>query len=179
MSDIITIDDRKFVKYISEKEIDAAIDVVAEKVNREYADDVPLILIVLNGGIVFGCDLMKRLTVPCQLGCIRVKSYSGTKTTEKVREVVGLEEDVTGRRVLIIDDIIDTGNTMEYLVNLFLSKKAKDVKIAALTYKPESYRKSFPLDFIGLEIPNKFIVGRGMDYNELGRNFPDIYQVTE
>ena len=85
MSDMITIDDRKFVKYIPEKEIDTAIDAVAEKVNREYADDVPIILIVLNGGIVFGCDLMKRLTVPCQLGCIRVKSYSGTKTTEKVR----------------------------------------------------------------------------------------------
>lgn len=179
MSDMITIGDRKFVKYISEKEIDTAIDAVAEKVNREYADDVPLVLIVLNGGIVFGCDLMKRLTVPCQLGCIRVKSYSGTKTTEKVREVVGLEEDVENRRILIVDDIIDTGNTMEYLVNMFLSKKAKDVKIAALTYKPESYRKSFPLDFIGLEIPNKFIVGRGMDYNELGRNLPDIYQVTE
>ena len=179
MNETITIGDRKFVKYISEKEIDAAIDVVAEKVNKEYADDVPIILIVLNGGIVFGCDLMKRLTIPCNLGCIRVKSYAGTKSTEKVREVVGLEEDITGRRILIVDDIIDTGNTMEYLVNLFMDKKAKDVKIAALTYKPESYKKPYPLDFIGLEIPNKFIVGRGMDYNELGRNLPDIYQVTE
>ena len=179
MDEIITIGDRRFVKYISEKEIDAAIDVVAEKVNKEYANDVPIILIVLNGGIVFGCDLMKRLTISCQLGCIRVKSYAGTKTTEKVREVVGLEEDVTGRRILIVDDIIDTGNTTEFLVNLFMDKKVKDVKIAALTYKPESYRKSIPLDFIGLNIPSKFIVGRGMDYNELGRNLPDIYQVTE
>lgn len=176
---MITIGDKQFVKYISEKEIDAALDVVAEKVNKEYKNDIPLVLIVLNGGIVFGCDLLKRLTVPCNLGCIRVKSYSGTQSTEKVREVVGLEDDIEGRRVLIVDDIIDTGNTIEYLINLFVSKKAKDVKVAALTFKPESYKKPYPLDFIGLQIPNKFIVGCGMDYNELGRNLPDIYQVVD
>lgn len=176
---MITIGDKQFVKYISEKEIDAALDVVAEKVNKEYENDIPLVLIVLNGGIVFGCDLLKRLTVPCNLGCIRVKSYSGTQSTEKVREVVGLEDDIEGRRVLIVDDIIDTGNTIEYLINLFMSKKAKDVKVAALTFKPESYKKPYPLDFIGLQIPNKFIVGCGMDYNELGRNLPDIYQVVD
>ncbi len=179
MSEIITLGDKKFVKYISEKEIDEAVSRVAEKVNKEYENDVPLVLFVLNGAIIFGADLLKKLTIQCHVACIRVKSYEGTKSTANVREVVGIEENIEGRRILIVDDIIDTGNTYEYLVNMLKSKNVKDVKLAALTYKPESYKKPYPIDFVGMSIPNKFIVGRGMDYNELGRNLPDIYQVTE
>lgn len=178
MSEIITVGDKKFVKYISQKEIEAAIDRVAEKVNKEYENDIPLIIFVLNGSIIFGADLLKRLTIQCNISCIRVKSYEGMSSTANVRSVIGIEEKVEGRRILIVDDIIDTGNTYEYLVNLFTEMKAKDVKLAALTYKPESYKKPYPLDFVGMEIPNKFIVGYGMDYNELGRNLPDIYQVV-
>lgn len=178
MSEIITVGDKKFVKYISQKEIEAAIDRVAEKVNKEYENDIPLIIFVLNGSIIFGADLLKRLTIQCNISCIRVKSYEGMSSTANVRSVIGIEEKVEGRRILIVDDIIDTGNTYEYLVNMFTEMKAKDVKLAALTYKPESYKKPYPLDFVGMEIPNKFIVGYGMDYNELGRNLPDIYQVV-
>lgn len=179
MSEIIQVGDKKFVKYISHEKIQEAVKAVAAKVNKEYENDTPLIIFVLNGSIIFGADLLKNLTINCNVSCIRVKSYVGTESTSDVRQVLGLEENVEGRRVLIVDDIIDTGNTYEYLVNMFSKLKVKDIKLAALTYKPESYHKPYPVDFVGMEIPKKFIVGYGMDYDELGRNLPDIYQVTE
>ena len=175
----ITVGDRKFVKYILENEIEAAVDRVAAAVNEEYKNDTPIILLVLNGSVIFGADLLKRLEMPCKLCCVKVSSYVGTKSTEKMKQLIGLSEDVTDKRVLVIEDIIDTGNTYEFIEAMLREAHAKDVKIATLTYKPDSYRKSLPIDFIGLEIPNKFILGRGMDYDGLGRNLRDIYQVVE
>lgn len=175
----ITVGDRKFVKYILENEIEAAVDRVAAAVNEEYKNDTPVILLVLNGSVIFGADLLKRLEMPCKLCCVKVSSYVGTKSTEKMNQLIGLSEDVTDKRVLVIEDIIDTGNTYEFIDAMLREAHAKDVKIATLTYKPESYRKSLPIDFVGLEIPNKFILGRGMDYDGLGRNLRDIYQVVE
>lgn len=175
----ITVGDRKFVKYILENEIEAAVDRVAAAVNEEYKNDTPVILLVLNGSVIFGADLLKRLEMPCKLCCVKVSSYVGTKSTEKMKQLIGLSEDVTDKRVLVIEDIIDTGNTYEFIEAMLREAHAKDVKIATLTYKPESYGKSLPIDFIGLEIPNKFILGRGMDYDGLGRNLRDIYQVVE
>ena len=173
----ITVGDRKFVKYILENEIEAAVDRVAAAVNEEYKNDTPIILLVLNGSVIFGADLLKRLNMPCKLCC--VSSYVGTKSTEKMNQLIGLSENVENKRVLVIEDIIDTGNTYEFIDAMLREAHAKDVKIATLTYKPESYRKSLPIDFVGLEIPNKFILGRGMDYDGLGRNLRDIYQVVE
>ena len=175
----ITVGDRKFVKYILENEIEAAVDRVAAAVNEEYRNDTPVILLVLNGSVIFGADLLKRLDMPCKLCCVKVSSYVGTRSTEKMKQLIGLSEDVTDKRVLVIEDIIDTGNTYEFIEAMLREAHAKDVKIATLTYKPESYGKSLPIDFIGLEIPNKFILGRGMDYDGLGRNLRDIYQVVE
>lgn len=175
----ITVGDRKFVKYILENEIEAAVDRVAAAVNEEYKNDTPVILLVLNGSVIFGADLLKRLEMPCKLCCVKVSSYVGTKSTDKMKQLIGLSEDVTDKRVLVIEDIIDTGNTYEFIEAMLREAHAKDVKIATLTYKPDSYGKSLPIDFIGLEIPNKFILGRGMDYDGLGRNLRDIYQVVE
>lgn len=175
----ITVGDRKFVKYILENEIEAAVDRVAAAVNEEYKNDTPIILLVLNGSVIFGADLLKRLEMPCKLCCVKVSSYVGTKSTEKMKQLIGLSEDVTDKRVLVIEDIIDTGNTYEFIEAMLREAHAKDVKIATLTYKPDSYGKSLPIDFVGLEIPNKFILGRGMDYDGLGRNLRDIYQVVE
>ena len=175
----ITVGDRKFVKYILENEIEAAVDRVAAAVNEEYKNDTPVILLVLNGSVIFGADLLKRLEMPCKLCCVKVSSYVGTKSTEKMKQLIGLSEDVTDKRVLVIEDIIDTGNTYEFIEAMLREAHAKDVKIATLTYKPDSYGKSLPIDFVGLEIPNKFILGRGMDYDGLGRNLRDIYQVVE
>lgn len=173
----ITIEDKQFVKYISEKEIDEAIARVAAEVNEEYKNDTPIILFVLNGSVIFGADLMKNLNIPCRMTCIRVSSYEGLHTTAKVKNIIGLNENLENQRVLVIEDIIDTGNTYAHIVEMMKEAKVKDVKIATLTYKPDSYKQPYPIDFIGLEIPNKFIVGRGMDYNGLGRNLRDIYQV--
>ena len=175
----ITVGDRKFVKYILENEIEAAVDRVAAAVNEEYKNDTPIILLVLNGSVIFGADLLKRLNMPCKLCCVKVSSYVGTKSTEKMKQLIGLSENVENKRALVIEDIIDTGNTYEFIDAMLREAHAKDVKIATLTYKPESYRKSLPIDFVGLKIPNKFILGRGMDYDGLGRNLRDIYQVVE
>lgn len=175
----IQIDDRKFVKYISEEEIEKAIDKVAAEVNEEYKNDTPILLFILNGSIIFGADLMKRLNIPCRMTCIRLSSYEGMKTTAHVKNMIGLVENIENQRVLVVEDIIDTGTTYEHVVKMLHDAKVKDVKIATLTYKPDSYKKDLPIDFVGMSIPNKFIVGRGMDYNGLGRNLRDIYQVTE
>lgn len=175
----ITVDDKKFVKYIPENEIEAAIDRVAAQINEEYKNDIPIVLFVLNGSVIFGADLMKRMTIPCRMTCIRLSSYDGMKTTTNVKNLIGLSENIENQRVLVIEDIIDTGTTYEHVVKMLTDAKVKDVKIATLTYKPDSYKKSLPIDFVGLEIPNKFILGRGMDYNGLGRNLRDIYQVVE
>lgn len=176
---VIQVDDRQFVSYISEKEIDHAIKKVAEQVNEEYKNDVPIILLVLNGSIIFGADLLKQLTVPCRVSCIRVSSYDGTKSTATVKNIIGLAEDIENQRVLVVEDIVDTGNTYAFLHKMLQEHHVKDVKIATLTFKPDSYKLPLPIDFIGLEIENKFIVGRGLDYNGLGRNLREIYQVVE
>ena len=173
----ITIDDKQFVKYISENEIEEAIARVAKEVEEEYKNDTPIILFVLNGSVIFGADLMKHLNIPCRMTCIRLSSYEGLHTTAKVKNLIGLNENLEGQRVLVVEDIIDTGTTYAHIVEMMKDAKVKDVKIATLTYKPDSYKQSYPIDFVGLKIPNKFIVGRGMDYNGLGRNLRDIYQV--
>ncbi len=173
----ITIDDKQFVKYISADQIDAAVERVAKEINEEYKNDIPIVILVLNGSIIFGADLLKKLTVSCRVSCIRVSSYDGTKSQAHVKNVIGLVENLKDQRVLIIEDIVDTGNTYEHIVNMLKVENVKDVKIATMTYKPNAYKKIYPIDFVGLEIPDKFIVGRGLDYNGLGRNLPDIYQV--
>ncbi|MCQ2263544.1 MAG: hypoxanthine phosphoribosyltransferase [Bacteroidales bacterium] len=175
----ITCGDRKFVKYISETEIDAAIEKVAAMVNEEYKNDIPILLFVLNGSVIFGADLMKRLDIPCRMTCIRLSSYEGTKTTAQVKNMIGLSENLEGQRVLVIEDIIDTGTTYAYITKMLEEAHVKDVKIATLTFKPDSYKQPMPIDFVGISIPNKFILGRGMDYNGLGRNLRDIYQVVD
>ena len=178
MSDIC-LNDKKFVKYISEAEIDKAISRVADQINEEYKNDTPILIIVLNGAIVFGVDLLKKLKIQCRVTCIRVSSYDGTQSTAHVKNLIGLAENLENQRVLIIEDIIDSGTTYEYLLNMLKDQHVKDLKIATMTYKPDSYKKPYPIHFYGIKIPNKFIVGRGLDYNGLGRNYPDIYQVVE
>ena len=178
MDEKIKVGDLEFVKYIDASEIDAAVDRVAAKVNEEYKNDIPLILVTLNGAIMFAADLLKKLTVTCQVTCVKLASYAGTQTTNEVKNVIGLTEDLKDRRVLIIEDIVDTGTTYEYLWNLLHEKGVKDVKMATMTFKEDAYKKPYPVDFAGIVIQNKFVVGRGLDYNGLGRNLVHIYQVV-
>lgn len=181
MSEKITLQDKTFKPFIKNERIMRAIDDVAAKVNRDFCGctDVPIVLCVLNGAIPFTGELLQRLDFNCQLVSIKLSSYQGTRSTGTVLNVTGLTADVTGRRIIICEDIVDTGNTIVALKEMLLSEGAADVKICTLLLKPEVYNKPERIDYVGLEIPNAFIVGFGLDYNELGRNSKDIYVIDD
>ena len=175
----IRLFDKTFKLYIPNAKIEKAIDEVAAKINADNAGctDIPVILCVLNGSMMFTSALMKRLNFTCELVSIKLASYAGTSSTGKVKEMMGFTSDVSGRRVIVVEDIVDTGNTIVTLAEKLKEHKAKEVKICTLLFKPESYTKDVKLDYVGLSIPNAFIVGYGLDYNEVGRNFEDIYVI--
>ena len=177
MSEKVTILDKTFVKYIPSAEIDAAIQKVADQINEEYKDDEPILLVTLNGAIVFAVDLLKKLTIRCTVSCVKLSSYSGTESTNKVTNLIGLNDDLRGKRVLVIEDIIDTGRTYGHITEMLKDSGLADLRIATMTYKPEAYKADLPIHYIGFSIPNKFVVGRGLDYDGYGRNYPDIYQL--
>ena len=173
----IRLFDKTFKLFIPNAKIEKAIDEVAAKINKdnEGCTDIPVILCVLNGSMMFTSALMKRLDFTCELASIKLSSYAGTTTTGKVKELMGFTSDVSGRRVIVVEDIVDTGNTIVTLAERLKEHHAKEVKICTLLFKPEAYTKDVELDYVGLSIPNAFIVGYGLDYNEVGRNFEDIY----
>ena len=179
MPEKLVLQDKTFKPYIPNERIVKAIDEVAAKVNADFngCTDVPIVLCVLNGAIPFTGELLQRLTFNCQLVSIKMSSYQGTKSTGTVLNVMGLTADVRGRRIIICEDIVDTGNTIVALKELLLSKGAADVKICTMLMKPDVYSKPEKIDYVGMKIPNAFIVGFGLDYNELGRNSKDIYVI--
>ena len=181
MGNTIKLHDKAFKPYLSNEVIEAAIDRLAEKVNADYegSGDVPIFLCVLNGAIMFTAAMMKRLRFKAELVSIKLSSYQGTASTGTVLIPIGLTAPVKDRRVIIFEDIVDTGNTIVALKEMLLSKGAKEVRICTMLLKPEVYAKDTVLDYVGMEIPNAFIVGYGLDYDELGRNLPDIYVVDE
>jgi hypoxanthine phosphoribosyltransferase len=173
----ITLKDKTFRISIPYEKISQAIDQVADKINADFrgCEDVPILLCVLNGSIMFMGELMKRLDFNCQIVSTKLTSYEGTSTTGRVKQAMGLTADITGRRVIIVEDIVDTGNTIVELQGILKDAGAVETKICTLLYKPEAYTKDVALDYVAMEIPNEFIVGFGLDYDELGRNFKDIY----
>ena len=177
----IKLHDKVFKPYLSNEEIEAAIDRLAERVNADYEDseEIPIFLCVLNGAIMFTAAMMKRLRFKAELVSIKLSSYQGTSSTGTVLIPIGLTAPVEGRKVIIFEDIVDTGNTIVALKEMLLSKGAKEVRICTMLMKPEVYAKDTVLDYVGMEIPNAFIVGYGLDYDELGRNLPDIYVMDE
>ena len=177
MSEKVTLLDKTFVKYILSDRIDAEIARLAAEITLEYRYDDPIMLITLNGAIVFAVDLLKQLDFPCRVSCVKLSSYSGTESTGKINSLIGLNEDVRGKRILILEDIVDTGRTYIHLHDMLMGAGAKDVRIATMTMKPEAYKADLPVHYVGLNIPNRFVVGRGLDYDGYGRNLSDIYQV--
>ena len=173
----ITLYDKTFRTFIPYEKIMTAIDEVAVKINKDFegCTDVPILLCVLNGSIMFMGELMKRLNFNCQTVSIKLTSYEGTNTTGRVKQALGLTADITGRRVIIVEDIVDTGNTIVELKEILAEKGAAESRICTLLHKPEAYKKDIALDYVAMEIPNDFIVGFGLDYDELGRNLKDIY----
>lgn len=175
--DKIRLFNKTFKTFIPYSRLEKAIDDVADKINSDFrgCEDIPVLLCVLNGSIMFTAELMKRLDFNCQLVSIKLSSYEGTESTGSVRQAMGLTADIKGRRVIIVEDIVDTGNTIVELKQILKDAGAAESKVCTLLLKPESYDKDIPVEYVALEIPNDFIVGFGLDYDELGRNLKDIY----
>ena len=173
----ITLKDKTFRISIPYEKISAAIDNVAAQINKDFegCEDCPILLCVLNGSIMFTAELMKRINFDCQIVSTKLTSYVGTETTGKVKQAMGLTADIRGRRVIVIEDIVDSGNTVVALKDILEENGASESYICTLLLKPEAYKKDVKIDYVAMEIPNDFIVGFGLDYDELGRNYKDIY----
>jgi len=176
--DTIQIHDKKFALSISEIEIQAAVKRVGEAINREMADSNPLFICVLNGAFMFAGDLMKTVNFPCEITFVKLSSYDGLVTTGSVKEVIGLNESVVGRNVIVVEDIVDTGITMEKIIGSLNAKGAKSIKVATFLQKPEALQRDIQVDYVAMKIPNQFIVGYGLDYDGYGRNLKEIYTVV-
>ena len=174
----IRLHDKTFKLYISENQIHKAIDALAEQMNEDLKnEDCPVFLSVLNGSFMFTADLVRKMQIPVELSFIKLASYSGTRSTGAVQELIGLNTIIENRTVVIVEDIVDTGVTLEKLVETLKPYRPKQVKICTLLLKPDQYKKNIPLDYVALKIPNAFIVGYGLDYDALGRQLPDLYVV--
>lgn len=176
---VIQIKDKRFKTFIPEEQIMKEVARVADEINRDLSGTNPLFISVLNGSFMFTADLMKHLTMPCEVSFVKLASYEGTSSTGKVKELVGLGDDITGRTVVIVEDIVDTGLTMKQLVEILRARGPKDIKIATLLVKPDKLKVELDINYVAMNIPNDFIVGYGLDYDGLGRNYRDIYTVIE
>ncbi|WP_178984381.1 adenylate kinase [Winogradskyella helgolandensis] len=174
---MIKLHDLYFKPFISEKEIDTAVQKMVDGIATDLGDEVPVFIGILNGSFMLVSDFVKKYPKPCEVTFIKLASYEGVKSTEDIQRLIGLTQDLTGRTVVILEDIIDSGNTLEEVHRIFENENVKQLIIATLFYKPEAYNKDFKLHYVGMEIPNKFIVGYGLDYDGLGRDLPDVYQL--
>lgn len=177
MKEIITIKDKQFELFIGQEIIEQGIKRIAGQMNMDLEGKDPIFLAVLNGAFMFAGELMKEVSVPSEITFVRLASYHGTSSTNRVQEVLGLNENIEGRSVVIVEDIVDSGNTMVELLKQLEKYKPLEVKIATLLFKPAALRQKVNIDYVALEIPNDFIVGYGLDYDGYGRNLKDIYKV--
>jgi len=175
---IIQIKDKKFALSIPETEIQQAVSKVGEAINRDMAHKNPLFICVLNGAFMFAGDLMKTVTIPSEITFIKLSSYDGLYTTGTVKEIIGLNESVVGRNVVVVEDIVDTGITMERILSSLRAKGANEIRVATFLQKPDALQRDITVDYIAMKIPNDFIVGYGLDYDGYGRNLKDIYTVV-
>jgi hypoxanthine phosphoribosyltransferase len=174
---VIQLHDKHFVPFIPAQDIGAALERMAKEAEGDLDGEVPVFIGVLNGAFMVVSDFVKHYTKPCEISFVKMASYEGTESTGAVKQLIGLNQSLEGRTVVVIEDIVDTGHTIATLVKMFEAQKVKQLKIATLFFKPEAYTQNIPLDYIGFEIPNKFIVGFGLDYDGLGRNLPEVYQL--
>jgi len=183
MDQKVTLHDKTFKLFIPNEEIEKAIDAVAERLNADYADatdeDPVVLLCTLNGAIIFAAELLKRVNFPMILKACKLSSYQGTQSTGYIKTEVPLPAHLEGKRVLVVEDIVDTGGTIVAMMDQLQSLKVRDARICTLLLKTEVYKKDLKLDYVAMEIPNRFIVGFGLDYDELGRNIKDIYVIDE
>jgi len=176
----ISLLDQKFRMSISRQQVRSSIEQIADRINSDYEGKEILIIAVLNGAFMFTAELVRKLKPLCRISFVKVASYQGDTTQGIVRELIGLKEDLNGKHVILVDDIVDTGFTLAHIMKQIKTNyKPASVAVASLLFKPQSYRKSIAIDYVGLEIPNDFVVGWGLDYNGYGRNLEDIYVIIE
>jgi adenylate kinase len=174
---MIKIHDLYFRPFISAQQIEKAVTKMAETIAQDLGDEIPVFVGIMNGSFMFVSDFVKAYPKPCEVTFIKLASYEGLKSSEDIQRLIGLTQDLTNRTVVILEDIIDSGNTLAEVHRIFKREQVKALYIATLFYKPEAYKKDFKLHYVGIEIPNKFIVGYGLDYEGLGRDLPEVYQL--
>ncbi len=171
----IRILDKTFREFIPEETIQLRIEQLAKQLNKDLAGKDVVFLGILNGAFLFAADLFRRINLEARISFVKLASYEGTTSSGTIKELIGWNEDIRNKTIIVIEDIVDTGNTLERIVDELIIRKAFEIKIATMLYKPEAYKKKIPLDYVGIEIPNDFVVGYGLDYNGYGRNLPSIY----
>ena len=176
---VVKIKDKTFKTSIPEAQILERVKAVAERINTDMADKNPLLLAMLNGSFVFAADLMREITVPCEISFVKMSSYQGTSSTGKVKQLLGLNEDIKGRTVIIVEDIVESGLTLKTLLETLKEKEPADVQICTLLFKPDCLQVPLDIKYVAMEIPNDFILGYGLDYDQQGRNLRDIYTVVK
>ena len=174
----VKIKDKVFETSITEAEITASVKAVADQISRDMEGKNPLLLAVLNGSFIFAADLMRMISIPCEISFVRLASYHGTTSTGKISEVIGINEDLTGRTVIIVEDIVDTGLTMKRMVESIGTRHPESVHICSLLVKPDKLQVDLDIEYVAMKIPNDFIVGYGLDYDQQGRNLSDIYTLV-
>jgi len=175
----VRILDKSFKEMISEEQIETRIVELAEQINTEFAGREVLFMGILNGAFLFAASLFRKINLQARISFVKLASYEGTSSSGTIKELIGWNDDLNGKTVIVIEDIVDTGNTVERIVGELEIRKAGEIKIASLLYKPDAYKKNYPLDYVGFEIPNDFVVGYGLDYNGYGRNLPAIYTLIK
>jgi hypoxanthine phosphoribosyltransferase len=174
---VIRLHDKDFVPFISAEEIDFALKQMAEHIEDDFGDETPVFVGILNGAFMVVSDFMKHYKSPCEVSFIKMASYEGTSSTGEIKQLIGINQNLEGRSVVVIEDIVDTGHTIETLKTMFKEQNVKHLRFATLFFKPDAYKATIKLDYVGIRIPNKFIVGYGLDYDGLGRNLPEVYQL--
>ncbi|TKG88615.1 hypoxanthine phosphoribosyltransferase [Puteibacter caeruleilacunae] len=175
----IQVLDKKFETFIPYEKIEGAIKEMAAKMNEDLKGKEPVFISVLNGAFMFAADLFKNLDFDAEISFVKMASYHGTNSSGSVKHLIGLNENLEGRTCVILEDIVDTGFSMDNILDQLSAFRPKEIKVATLLFKPKALKKDVPLDYVGLEIGNDFIVGFGLDYNGRGRNLKDIYKVVE
>lgn len=176
---IVRIKDKTFKTYISKEEIKSRIQQLAQQMSSDLEGKNPLFLAVLNGSFIFAADLMREMTIPCEISFVKLASYQGTTSTGKVREVIGINEDLTGRTVVIVEDIVESGTTMKRMIESLGTRNPESVEICTLFFKPNKLKEKLDLKYVAFSIPDAFIVGYGLDYDQQGRNLKDVYSIEE
>jgi hypoxanthine phosphoribosyltransferase len=176
---IVKIKDKTFKTSITESEIKERVKALAQQISKDMEGKVPLFLGVLNGAFIFAADLMREMTIPCEISFVKLASYEGTISTGKIKEVFGINEDLSGRTVIIVEDIVESGHTMKNMIESLGTRNPASVHICTLFFKPDKLQEELKLDYVAFRIPDDFIIGYGLDYDHQGRELKDIYTIVE